>query len=71
MFQAITTLLILTIMMLPFFLPHTVTGYKPRPEPIMIPVFTIWGNITAMIMAFCSASYIIHVMGKLYDYLRK
>ncbi len=69
-FQVITTLIIQAILWLPLWLPDTITGYKPHASA-EIPLFNVWGTISVVLMMAMATQYLLCLMGKLYDYLRK
>jgi len=71
-FQIVTTLLILVILWAPLWLPASVTGYVPAPNPgTMLPLYDNWMSVTATLIGGCVAQTTIYLTGLLYEYIRK
>lgn len=60
------------LILLPYLLPNSVTRLCVAvKESKMYPLWQNWGGIGACILGYCAGAYVMELMEKLYDYLRK
>lgn len=63
--------IVLIIILFPFLLPNSITGYIEKVGPLMNSPWNEWAIASTILMGMCTGWSIMELVEKLYHYIRK